>query len=58
MVLVWGCVGSINFYCSGGESFVKVIDVFVGCVFWWLIDGLFFVCQGVSFFIMVIVCLY
>lgn len=44
MVLVWGCVGSINFYCSGGESFVKVIDVFVGCVFWWLIDGLFFVC--------------
>lgn len=43
MVLVRGRVGSINFYRSGGESFVKVIDVFVGRVFRRLIDGLFFV---------------
>ena len=55
MALVRGRVGSINLHRSGGESPVKVTDVFVGRVFRRLTDGLFLVRQGVSSFITAIV---
>ena len=55
MALVRGRVGSINLHRSGGESPVKVTNIFIGRVFRRLTDGLFLVRQGVSSFITAIV---
>ena len=43
MALVRGRVGSINLHRSGGESPVKVTNIFIGRVFRRLTDGLFLV---------------